>query len=103
MLACFLLRGFWSRHVPLCSIVRLSVTGRGVNVGLSDSTQLELVTFAGVPAQCYPHVYDFNTRLASHLHASRGRVLARALYGYRKAPGLQLLAERPYASCAGTG
>jgi len=85
---CFVLAwGFWSRRVPLCSIVRLSVTNRGVKVGLSDSTQLEFVTFAGVPPRWYPYIYDFNAQLASHLHASRARALARALNGYRKASG----------------
>jgi len=73
----------WARRLPLSNIVRLSVTGRGVELGLSNSTKIELVTFGGLSPRFHPHIFEFNELLCAHLRACRGRALARALQRYR--------------------
>lgn len=74
--------GPWVRRVPLSTIVRISITGRGIALGLSDSTKLELVTFGGLSCS-RPRHHAFNELLCAHVHACRGRALARALRSYR--------------------
>ena len=75
--------GRWVRRVPLSTLVRISVTDRGVALGLSDSTKIELLTFGGVSCNWHARGYEFNESLCAHLHACRGRALARALKSYR--------------------
>jgi hypothetical protein len=88
--ACLVLTwGPWLRRVPLATLVRISMTARGVALGLSDSTKIELVTFGGLSCSTRRHVYQFNELLCAHLVACRGRALARALQHYRRAAALQ--------------
>lgn len=75
--------GWWVRRVPLSNVVRLSITGRGVELALSDSTRFELVTFGGVSCKWHRHLYEFNELLCAHLYECRARALARALRSYR--------------------
>lgn len=74
--------GPWSRRVPLSTIVRIALTERGVALGLSDSTKIELLTFGGLRCRA-PLRYAYNERLCAHIQACRGRALARALRSFR--------------------
>lgn len=85
--ACLVLSwGPWARRVPLSTIVRISLTGRGVALGLSDSTKIELLTFGGLPCR-RPRRYAFNEHLCAQIHTCRARALARALRSYRARGG----------------
>lgn len=78
--------GPWVRRVPLSTIVRISLTDRGIALGLSDSTKVELLTFGGLSCTRARH-HAFNQLLCAHVHACRRRALARALRSHRTRGG----------------
>lgn len=76
---------FWVRHIPLARIVRLRVLGHGIELGLADSSSVELCTFAGLSFRWHERLYDYNELLCGFLQAARARALNRFLTGYRGA------------------
>ncbi len=93
--------GPWVRRRPLATLVQLNVNGRGVEMGFSDATRLELTTFGGLHMRWHARIYHFNELIVRRIERTRRRALAAALSAYRANRGSSAAPTGSRAGAAG--